>query len=155
MFKRSLLLVSAIIALVFTSAFASQLWITKDLPSSYDTGLTIEKAFKTSKEPLLIEFYSDSCGACRRVAPVVHQLSETRYKNRLTTVMMDVDDPDTRSIAELFGVNTLPALYIFDHHHMKKHAIPIESFVSTELLTKTIDELLLRTNTPVTTASTR
>ena len=149
MFKRSLLLVIAIIAFVFTSAFASQLWITKDLPSSYDTGLTIEKAFKTSKAPLLIEFYSDTCGACRRVAPLVHTLSETRYKNRLTPVMMDVDDSDTRSIAELFGVNTLPALYIFDHHHMKKHAIPAESFVSTDLLTKTMDDLLLRTGTTV------
>jgi thioredoxin-like negative regulator of GroEL len=155
MFKRSFFLVIALLALVFTSAFAAQLWITKDLPSTYDTGLTIEKAFKTSKAPLLIEFYSDTCGACRRVAPVVHQLMETRYKGRLTTVMMDVDDADTRSIAELFGVNTLPALYVFDHHHMKKHVIPAESFVSTEKLTQTIDGLLQRTNAAVTNINTK
>lgn len=152
MFKRSFFLVIALLALVFTSAFAAQLWITKDLPSTYDTGLTIEKAFKTSKAPLLIEFYSDTCGACRRVAPVVHQLAETRYKDRLTTVMMDVDDADTRSIAELFGVNTLPALYVFDHHHMKKHAIPAESFVSNQKLTQTIDGLLQRTTASVATS---
>ena len=145
MFKRSFFLVTLIVGLVFASALASQLWISKDLPSTYDTGLTIERAFKTARTPLLIEFYSDTCGSCRRVAPWVHDLVETSYHQRLTPVMMDVNDPDTRSIAELFGVNTLPALYIFDQHHMKKHVVPAESFISKAALARALDGLLART----------
>jgi thiol-disulfide isomerase/thioredoxin len=145
MFKRSFFLVMLVVGLVFASAMSAQLWITKDLPSAYDTGLTIEKAFKTSRVPLLIEFYSDTCGTCRRVAPWVHDLAGNRYRGRLTPVMLDVDDPDTRAIAELFGVNALPALYVFDHRHMKKHGVPAESFISKASLDQAIERLVFRT----------
>jgi thioredoxin-like negative regulator of GroEL len=146
MFKRSFFMVIMVVLLVFTSAFASQMWITKDMPSSFDSGLTIEKAFKTSSVPLLIEFYSDSCGTCRRMAPIVHHLQANRYKGRLTMVMMDVTDPANRDIAQLFGVDALPALYVFDHHHMKKHVIPPESFVSQHRLEQAIDTILVKTD---------
>ena len=142
MFKRSFLMVALVFMLVFASAFASQIWMTKDLPSSYDKGLTIEQAFKTSKVPILIEFYSDSCGTCKRLAPVIHELNEGRYKNRLTFVMMDVDEPGNQDIARLFGVDSLPGLYVFDHKHMKKHAIRAEDFVSRERLQQAIDQAL-------------
>lgn len=145
MFKKSLLLVALVFTVVFASAFASQMVITGSLPSAYDSGLSIEKAFKTSHVPLLIEFYSDSCGTCKRMAPIVHDLHEKRYQNRLTTVMMDVDDPSNRDIAQLFGVDALPAIFVFDHHHMKKFQIPSEAFVSRGRLQKAIDGALAKT----------
>jgi thiol-disulfide isomerase/thioredoxin len=145
MFKKSFLFAVAILSLVFASALAGQLWMTRNLPSSYDTGLSIGQAFKTSKTPLLIEFYSDTCGACQRIAPWVHHLSETNFKGRLTPVMLNVDEPEVLSVAKLFGVQSLPALYVFDHKHMKKHAIAPEQSVSEATLKKTIDSLLLKT----------
>lgn len=148
MFKRSFLLVTLIFLLVFTSAFASQMMLTRDLPSAYDTGLTIENAFKTSSVPLLVEFYSDTCGTCKRLAPVIHKLHETRYHDRLTVVMMDVDDPANAQIAQLFGVDALPGLFVFDHKKMKKHPIKAEEFVSLQRLQKALDEALARTEGP-------
>jgi thiol-disulfide isomerase/thioredoxin len=145
MFKRSFLMVVLIFTLVFASAFASQMMMTRDLPSTYDSGLTIEKAFKTSQAPLLVEFYSDTCGTCKRLAPIIHDLLETRYRNRLTAVMMDVDDPANAQIAQLFGVDALPGLFVFDHKHMKKHQIKAEEFVSQERLQLAIDQALTRT----------
>lgn len=145
MFKRSFLMVALIFVVVFTSAFSTQLYLTRDLPSNFDTGLTIEQAFKSSKVPLLIEFYTDSCATCRKVTPVVHELSKSRYQDRLTVVMMDVEDPSNREIAQLFGVDTLPALYVFDHHHMKKHPIRAEDFVSKGTLQQAIDTALAKT----------
>jgi thioredoxin-like negative regulator of GroEL len=121
------------------------LWMTRDLPSAYDTGLTIEKAFKTSQVPLLIEFYSDDCGTCKRLSPIIHDLQQNTYKNRLTMVMMDVTDPGNQDIAQMFGVDALPALYVFDHKHMKKYVIPAESFISRETVSKKIDEILDQT----------
>jgi len=142
MFKRSFLLVSLVFLLVFASAFASQMWTTKDLPSAYDKGLTIEKAFKTSKVPLLIEFYSDTCGTCKRLAPVIHALETGPYQGKLTLVMMDVNEPGNQDIARLFGVDSLPGLYVFDHLHMKKHAIKAEDFATQAQLQKAIDAAL-------------
>jgi len=143
MFKRSFLLVLLTVLLVFASAFASQMWTTKDLPSTYDTGLTIEQAFKTSRVPLLIEFYSDTCGTCKRLAPVIHEMQTSTFKGRMTLVMMNVDEPENQDIARLFGVDSLPALYVFDHKHMKKHTIPPEAFISQITLQKTIEQALL------------
>jgi len=145
MFRRSFLLVALIVLMVFASAFASQMWITKDLPSSYDTGLPIEKAFKTSNVPLLIEFYSDSCGTCKTLAPVIHDLQEGQYKNRLTLVMLDVSESANQDIARLFGVDALPGLYVFDHHHMKKYQIKPEEMTSQTTLQHAIDVALAKT----------
>jgi thioredoxin 1 len=145
MFKRSFFLVTLISLMVFLSAFASQLWITKDLPSSYDPGLSIEKAFKTSKVPILVEFYSDSCGTCKRLSPIIHELKEGPFKDRLTLVMMDVSEPENQDIARLFGVDSLPGLFVFDHHHMKKYQIKPEDFVSKGTLQQSIEEALTKT----------
>lgn len=145
MFKRSFLLVALIFGMVFASAFAAQLWITRDLPSAYDPGLSIEKAFKTSKAPLLVEFYSDSCGTCKRLTPLIHTLQTERYPQRLTLVMMDVSEPANEDIARLFGVDALPGLYVFDHHHMKKYQIPPERFISRASLQQALDEALVKT----------
>lgn len=149
MFKRSFFLVLIIVTLVFTSAFASQLWITRNLPSSYDPGLEIGKAFKSSKVPLLVEFYSDSCGTCRKLTPVIHELESGPYKNRLTLVMLDVTEPANEDIAKLFGVDSLPGVFVFDPRHMKKYAIKPESFVSRQSLELALDNALAKTARPL------
>lgn len=145
MFKRSFVLVALVFVTVFASAFTSQMILTRDLPSNYDTGLTIEQAFKTSKVPILVEFYTDTCGTCRRLAPILHELYTTEYKNRLTVVMMDVEDPQNHDIAQLFGVDSLPGLFVFDHNNMKKYQIKPEDFVSKGTLQQAIDEALAKT----------
>lgn len=145
MFKRSFLMVLMIVSLVFASAFASQLWITRTLPSSHDPGLSIDKAFKTSKVPLLVEFYSDTCGTCQKLTPVIHELKDGPYKDRLTLVMLDVTEPANQDIAKLFGVDALPGVFIFDHHHMKKYPIQPENFVSKGTLQQAIDSALSQT----------
>ncbi|MEM0951824.1 MAG: thioredoxin family protein [Cyanobacteria bacterium P01_H01_bin.74] len=142
MLKRSLIMVLSVVSVIFLSSFVTQLWLNRNVPSSYDPGIPIQEAFKTSKTPILVEFYSDTCSTCRRLTPVIHSLYEGRYHNRLTLVMMDVTDPDNRDIAQLFGVNVLPGIYIFDHKRMKKHAIPPEAFRSEATLTAEMDRIL-------------
>lgn len=141
MFKKSFTLVFAIVALVFTSAFTSQWLSVQNIPSSYDSGLTIDEAFKTSKTPLLVEFYSDTCGTCRQVAPMVHEI-ELQHKDKLTLVMINTDAPENQQFAELFGVDALPSLFVFDPMHMKKQPVPATSFGSQVALEKTILSLL-------------
>jgi thioredoxin-like negative regulator of GroEL len=144
MFKRSILLVLSIVALVFTSAFASQWMATSSLPSAYDPGVSIETAFKTSKVPVLIEFYSDTCSTCKRVTPVIHHMSQNQLKDKLTLVMMNVEDDDSYQIAQLFGVDELPAVYVFDPKRMKKQTVDSKAFESEEALETAINEALTK-----------
>ncbi len=125
MFKKSLLMVALVMTVVFASAFTSQMIQTQGLPSSFDPGLSIDEAFKTSKVPVFIEFYTDTCSTCRKVSPWVHDLVKEKYKDQLTLVMIDVEYPENQQVAQLFGVEELPAMYVFDFKNMKKH--PIES----------------------------
>jgi len=143
MFKKSVFLCLLIIAMVFVSSFASQWMASSSLPSSYDPGLRIDKAFKSAKTPLLIEFYSDVCGTCQRMAPIVHDLMQNEYPQKLTLVMMDVNDPENLQIAKLFGVNELPSIFVFDFKHMKKHQIDSKYFSTKGTLTNAIDQALV------------
>lgn len=144
MFKRSFLLVVSIVLLVFTSAFATQMVLTRDLPSSFDPGITVQQAFQTSQVPLLIEFYSDTCATCKRVTPILHDLKSREYQDRLTLVMVNVEEPDNQMVAQLFGVDELPGLYLFDHHHMKKFQIEPRAMENEGTLKGAIDEALTR-----------
>ena len=125
-------MVAMIFTVVFASAFTSRIIEARNLPSFYDPGLKIDEAFKTSKTPLFIEFYSDECTTCRRMAPMVHELMtdpKHGFTQKLTLVMIDVADPESTPVAQLFGVDELPGLYVFDFKHMKKHQITSEHFL--------------------------
>jgi thioredoxin 1 len=119
----------------------ANMWTASQLPSAYDPGIRINDAFQTAKTPLLVEFYSDTCGTCQRVAPMVHEIVKENSQ-RLTLVMMNVDDPDTASIAQLFGVKELPAIYVFNPKKMKKQVVDAQYFATRETLSQAIETSL-------------
>ena len=137
MFSRSFLVVLSILAVVFVSGFAGQYISASKLPSTYDPGISIQQAFKQAKKagngPVLVEFYSDTCGTCQRVTPWIHAW-QTSHPNQLTLVMLNTEDPETQPIGEIFGVKELPSIYLFDPNRMKKTQIQPTSFQSEETL---------------------
>jgi len=138
MFKRGLFLVLAIVAVVFATSFATQMaWYNK-LPSKYDPGIALMTAFRQSEKPLLIEFYSDDCSACQQLTPLLHQQYKAHFDKDLTLVMVDVYAPQNAQAAQLFGVDTIPAVFIFDAKHMKKVAIDITTIQSENDLTQAV-----------------
>ncbi|MBY0449609.1 MAG: conjugal transfer protein TraF [Cyanobacteria bacterium] len=137
-FYKSIWVVLVILASVVLSGFTVN-WISlSQLPSSFDKGLTIQTAFKQAKTPLLIEFYSDTCSTCQRLTPLMHQIYLERYPKELTWVMIDMDQADNAPIAQLFGVNELPAVFLFDPRRMKKQRIELGDFVTPQSLTQAI-----------------
>lgn len=143
MFKKSLLVVLVLVGGVFVSTYMSSMAELSKLPSTYDTGRTLDDAFKTSKVPVLIEFYADSCMTCRRLAPIMHEVTES-YGDKITPVMLDVANEDTKMVAELFGLEELPGVYVFDTKHMKKEQITSEYFLTSKTLAAGIDDALTR-----------
>lgn len=141
MFKKSALLLSLVFLTVFGTSFFREWQGVQHLPSRYDTGLTIEKAFQTSKQPLLIEFYSDQCQTCQRVTPTVHTAYQ-QLKGNVTLVMVDTDDPANGPILQLFGVKNIPDFYVFDFKHMKKHGIDLQTLQSTHTFIAAVHKAL-------------
>ncbi len=144
MFRRSVVLVLGVVALVLASSFVSRMMLSGNLPSAYDTGLTVDTAFKTSEKPLLIEFYTDECTSCQMVTPLVHRTHKNNFNEQLTMVMVDVANPNNAPFMQLFGIQSVPALFVFDHKHMKKEAIEFSAFQTPNTIAHAVREALAR-----------
>ena len=61
-------------------------------------------------KPCVIDFYATWCGPCKRLAPIMDELSET-YKGKINFYKVDVDQ--NRELAAAFGISSIPqVLYI-------------------------------------------
>ena len=73
--------------------------------------------YKTEKEwsykgdkPCIIDFYTTWCGPCKRLAPIMEELSQT-YCDQV--VFYKADTERERELAYVFGINSIPqVLYI-------------------------------------------
>ncbi|NLC42554.1 MAG: thioredoxin, partial [Erysipelothrix sp.] len=71
-----------------------------------------EKDFEQaiSEGVVLVDFYADWCGPCKMVAPVLEEV-EADYGDKLSVVKVDVDVE--QSLAQRFGVQSIPTLIVF------------------------------------------
>ncbi len=89
-----------------------------------ETGSSLLVTLKTSKVPVLVEFYADWCGPCKKVGPVVDELArEVGTKARV--IRINVDDQPAASNEH--GVRSIPTFIAFENGketHRKVGAIP-------------------------------
>lgn len=71
---------------------------------------TTQKEWKYEGTPCVIDFYATWCGPCKRLAPIMEELSET-YDGKIKFYKVDVDQE--RNLAAAFGISSIPqVLYI-------------------------------------------
>ena len=71
----------------------------------------------TSKGVALVDFWATWCGPCKMMAPNVDDIA-TRYKGRVAVGKVDVDE--CPSLAERFGIMSIPTLIVFKDGEKKE-----------------------------------
>ena len=89
------------------------------------------------KKPAVIDFYTTWCGPCKRLAPIMEELSET-YKNKV--IFYKVDTERERALAHVFQISSIPqVLYI----PVEGKPILLKGLYPKENIIQIIDEHLL------------
>ena len=63
---------------------------------------------------VVIDFYATWCGPCKMLAPVIESVAEE--KTNIKFVKVDVDD--SRELAELFGISSIPTVVYIKNEKM-------------------------------------
>lgn len=80
--------------------------LTKQLFEEKISNLESEFSFKGDK-PVVIDFYTDWCGPCKMLSPVVEEL-EKEYDGKIDFYKVNVEQE--QELAEAFGVQSIPTL---------------------------------------------
>ena len=79
----------------------------KKLVSDYNGGY---KSWKfVGKKPVIIDFYADWCGPCKKLAPIVDELSKD-YNGKIDFYKLDIDANE--DIAKAYSITSIPMIMI-------------------------------------------
>lgn len=68
-----------------------------------------ESEISTSSTPVIVDFWAEWCGPCKRLSPIVEQLSEENSNIKFCKVNID-ENPD---LASRFHIMSIPTLIAF------------------------------------------
>jgi thioredoxin 1 len=74
------------------------------------TDANFEQTVNQSPKPILVDFWADWCGPCRRLAPTVDELA-TDYQGRVVVAKMNVDENPATPMR--FSIRGIPTLLLF------------------------------------------
>lgn len=90
------------------------------------------------KKPSIVDFYATWCGPCKRLSPVLEELSK-EYAGQIDFYKIDVDkEPE---IARAFGISSIPTLLFSP---MKGDPSVAQGALSKEQLKEVIENTLLK-----------
>ncbi|MDR1345247.1 MAG: thioredoxin [Bacteroidales bacterium] len=104
----------------------------------YDVNAGDKAVFK-GKKSVIVDFYADWCGPCKRLAPYLEQ-ALVDYKGKIEIYKVNVDKE--KALAQKFGVSSIPLLLFFPVKGKPKQVL---GFRPKEEIYGYIEELLLKT----------
>ena len=74
------------------------------------TDATFEQTVNQTDRPILVDFWAEWCGPCRRLAPTVDELADD-YSGRVVVAKMNVDENPATPMR--FSIRGIPTLLLF------------------------------------------
>jgi len=74
------------------------------------TAANFENEVLRSDKPVLLDFYTDWCGPCKMLAPVLHEIAE---ENADTLKVGKINVDEQMELAMRFQVSSIPMLVVF------------------------------------------
>lgn len=68
------------------------------------------KELRSQDTPLVVDFFATWCGPCKKLAPIIDEVSE-EVAGKVNVVKIDVDQ--TEDIAVEYGIRTIPTVLFF------------------------------------------
>lgn len=65
---------------------------------------------KTSKKPILVDFYADWCGPCKMVSPAIAKVAK-EFSGKVITIKIDVDK--AQAAAAKYQIQSIPTIMLF------------------------------------------
>ena len=93
------------------------------------TDSTFDETISGANTPVLVDFWAEWCGPCRRVAPIVEEIAN-EYAGKLTVAKVDIDA--NQDVTVKHGIQSIPTLMIFKDGQLQDKiigALPKEKLV--------------------------
>ena len=84
------------------------------------TGSNWDQEVLQASQPVLVDFWAPWCGPCRRIAPIVEELSQ-ELAGRVKVAKCNTDDAS--EVATRYGVMSIPTLLVFADGAVKRRLV--------------------------------